>query len=308
MTHPPKKSKPADPSLSSEQAASVGFSDWLTDRMARSVLGLALALPYRFRPGFVGGFIRLILGPIAGYQKRALSNLSYIFPDMSPAEQRRIAKAAMDNAGRTLIENYSTTDLAAQMAQMQVTGPGLDAIKTAKEQGQGVIFVTGHYGNYEAPRHALHHLGYKVGGLYRPMANVLFNQHYVRTMESVSGPIFEQGRRGTMGFARHIKSGGMAVLLFDLFDWRGKWVDFMGRPSKTALSAAELALKFNAIVVPYFGIRTETGFQIVIEAPIDHSDAQTMTQDMSHRLEQHIRNDPGQWMWFHRRWKEKKPH
>lgn len=282
------------------------LADWVTDRITRGFLAIALALPYRSRTKFMGLLTRKVISPIAGYGKRAEANLAYIFPEMPPAERKRIALQSTDNAGRTLIENYSTAELAAQTRDLSLSGPGLDAVRQAQIDGQGIIFVTGHFGNYEAPRHALHQAGFEVGGLYRPMANRFFNSHYVRTMERVSGPMFEQGRRGTMGFARHIKSGGMAVLLYDLFDWRGEWIDFLGKPSKTSTSAAEMALKFDALIVPYFGVRTHDGFDIILDAPIPKSDAIAMTAEMNRRLGILVREHPGQWMWFHRRWKKKK--
>ena len=84
-----------------------------------------------------------------------------------------------------------------------------------------MIFVTGHFGNHEAPRQVLTRLGYRIGGLYRAMDNPFFNAHYAATMTGLSGPVFAKGRRGTMAFARHLKSGGMATILFDLHDRAG---------------------------------------------------------------------------------------
>jgi KDO2-lipid IV(A) lauroyltransferase len=117
--------------------------------------------------------------------------------------------------------------------------------------------------------------------------------------------MFEQGRLGTIWFERHLKDGGMAVLLFDLWDRAGTPVSFLGKSAPTSTSAAEIAIKFNALVVPYFGVRQPDGleFDVIIEAPIDHSDPITMTQDITKRLEAQIALNPEQWFWFHRRWK-----
>ena len=73
-----------------------------------------------------------------------------------------------------------------------------------------------------------------------------------------------------------------------------------------ALTPAELALKFNAPLVPTWGIRQDNGldFEIHIEQPIAHSDPATMTQEMNDRLEVQIRKRMGQWLWIHRRWKD----
>jgi len=281
------------------------FGDWITDRILRGLIGMALALPYARRVRLMGAATRRVIGPLAGYRRRVITHLDLIHPDMPPAQRRCIADGVLDNTGRTLIENYSNRDLGARLAGSPVTGTGLPAVAQARAAGRPVIFVTAHFGNYEAPRHVLTALGYSVGGIYRAMNNPFFNAHYVRTMTEVSGPVFAKGRRGTMGFARFLKDGGMATILFDIHDRTGEMIDFMGKSAATSLSAATLALKFDALLVPYFGIRQPDGlsFEIAIEEPVPHSDPLTMTQDMTRRLEARIAAHPEQWFWVHRRWK-----
>lgn len=282
-----------------------GMADWLSDRILRGLIRTALALPYERRVPLMGSIVRRGVGPLAGYRARAIRHLGQIYPDMSPAMRKRIADNVTENAGRTLIENYAHREFGQRLAGTPVSGNGLDALAEAKAQNRPVIFVTGHFGNYEAPRHVLHALGYQIGGIYRAMSNPFFNAHYVKTMQDVSGPVFEKGRRGTMGFARHLKSGGMATILFDVRDKQGVAVNFLGKPAWTSTSAAELALKFDAVVIPYFGTRRPDGlsFDIAIEDPIPHDDPVTMTQNMTDRLAARVNADPAQWFWIHDRWK-----
>ncbi len=281
------------------------FGNWLSDRLVRGLIGLALSLPYAGRVRFVGWVTRALIAPLAGYSRRAKDNLALIYPDMPAADRARIARAVADNAGRTLIENYSTRDFTARMAQVTPTGPGLAALQAAQAAGRPVILVTGHFGNYEAGRAALVARGFEIGGLYRPMRNAYFNDHYVRTMESFGGPVFPQGRRGTGGFVRHLRRGGMLVLLIDQHQGRGALLDFMGQPAKTATSAADLALKYGAELIPFYGTRLENGldFAVDLESPIPVSDAATMTQALNDSLEARVRANPEQWFWIHRRWK-----
>ncbi len=282
--------------------------DWITDRILRGLIALALALPYAARVRLMGWLMRRVIGPLAGYRRRARDNLALIWPDMPRARRNSIADAAIDNAGRTLIENYSNRDLARRLAGTQVQGDGLPALSAARAAGRPVIFVTGHFGNYEAPRHVLTAQGYVIGGLYRAMSNPFFNSHYAATMAGVSGPVFEKGRRGTMGFARFLKSGGMATILFDVHDSSGEMIPFLGHPAPTSTSASALALRFDALLVPYFGVRRTDGlgFDIHVEAPISHSDPVTMTAAMTARLEAQIATHPDQWFWVHRRWKPRR--
>jgi KDO2-lipid IV(A) lauroyltransferase len=178
-------------------------------------------------------------------------------------------------------------------------------LESAAKKGQAVILVTGHFGNYEATRACLVARGYDIGGLYRDMKNPYFNAHYVKTMEAFGGPVFPQGRRGTAGFVRHLKDGGQLVLLFDQHVFGAPKLDFLGKPANTALSAAELALRYDALLIPFYGIRQADGvsFDAVLEAPIPHSDATTMTQALNDSLAARVKAHPEQWFWVHRRWR-----
>lgn len=283
-------------------------ADWAADRALRALIWLALCLPLKVRLWLFGHLVSRVLAPLAGYRDRAMANLAHAFPDMPEAERRRIADAVADNAGRTMIENYDVLGLRDRMRAAQVSGPGLAAIEAARAEGRPVLFVTGHFGNFEAPRAALVARGYQIGGLYRPMSNVFFNAHYAQNMHKLSGPVFEQGRRGTMGLLRHIKEGGMGVLLFDVYDSAGTPIDFMGQPAPTLTSAADIAVKTGALMVPFFGIRQSDGvsFEAVFEAPIAHGDPVDMMREATARLEARVREYPEQWFWIHRRWKPKR--
>ena len=280
-------------------------TDWMTDKALRGMIGAAKSLPYRQRVGLMGAMTRRIIAPLAGYNRRSMTNLQAIWPELDRAAHRRIANQVSDNMGRTLIENYSALEFGQHLSDTQATGPGLAALADAKAQNRPVLFVTGHFGNYEAPRHVLTRMGYTIGGLYKPMSNPYFNDHYVRTMEGISGPLFEKGHKGTMGFSRFLKNGGMATLLFDVADTTSETLPFLGKPAHTSLSAATLALRFNALLIPYFGTRKNgTQFDVTIEEPIAHSTAKEMTKEMTRRLEARIIATPGQWFWVHKRWKQ----
>lgn len=280
-------------------------ADWLADKALRGLIGAVMRLPYERRVPLMGRTLRDALGPLMGYRRRAEANLALIYPSLTPAARRHIAKGVCDNFGRTLIENYSHDELAARLVDTPVEGEGVAALADAHAAGRPVVFVTGHFGNHEVPRHVLTAKGYEIGGLYRKMANPYFNEHYAPTMTSWGGPVFEQGRRGTMGFARHLAGGGKGTLLFDVNRDDGTPIPFLGKPALTATSAADLALKFDALVLPYFGTRAEDGlnFKVVLEAPIAHASPVAMMQAMTARLEARIAACPEQWFWVHRRWK-----
>ncbi|MGJ8587997.1 MAG: lysophospholipid acyltransferase family protein [Yoonia sp.] len=279
-------------------------ADWLADRALRGLIGTLMRLPYETRVRMMGSALRRAIGPLAGYRKRAEQNLALIYPDMGVIDRRKIAEQCCDNFGRTVIENYSWREFGKELSNIKPQGDGLDVLSDAIQAKRPVLFVTGHFGNHEAPRHVLTAMGHTIGGLYRPMQNAYFNDHYAKTMTSWGGPVFAQGRRGTMGFVRHLRGGGMGTLLYDV-SAPGPILPFLGRPAQTSLSAAEIALKIDAVMIPYFGIRQADGlsFEVEVEAPITHDTPENMLLAMNARLEAQIARNPSQWFWVHRRWK-----
>ncbi|WP_242494070.1 lysophospholipid acyltransferase family protein [Salipiger sp. IMCC34102] len=274
----------------------------------RGVLWGLRRLPYGTRLALMGRVMARVVGPLSGYRARAEANLALIRPELTATERRERARQVCDNFGRTLIENYSHVEFGARLSGTTPEGPGVAALEEAVSQGRPVIFVTGHFGNFEAPRHVLTQRGLTIGGLYRPMANPQIDAHYRETMTSWGGPVFAQGSRGTMGFARHLKSGGLGTLLFDVMVHEGVPIPFLGRDAMTSLSAAEMAVRFDAAMIPYFGIRQADGvsFRVEVDAPIPHGPPDEMMRAATARLEARIERHPEQWFWVHRRWKQSK--
>ena len=154
-------------------------------------------------------------------------------------------------------------------------------------------------------RGALVARGYRVGGLYKPMKNPLFNDHYVKAISTIGEPLFPRGPDGLGAMVRFLKSGGMLGLVMDQHMGHGAPITFFGKRAWTATSAADLALKYDAEIIPIYGIRRDDGlnFDIRAEAPIPKGDPVTMTQAINDSLEALVRQHMGQWFWIHRRWK-----
>lgn len=280
------------------------LGEYLTDKAARALIAAAMALPYERRIAFVGASLRRAVGPLAGWRRRAEGQIGWIWPDMPAQERAAIAAGALDNAGRTLIENYSWREFGLRLAATEPEGPGLAALEAARAEGRPVLFVTGHFGNHEAPRQMLTRLGHSIGGLYRPMNNPWFNDHYAATMAGMSGPVFAK-RTETRGFVKHLSKGGWATILIDTYENRGTALDFLGKPAPSSLSAALLARRYGALMVPYFGVRQADGlgFRVIIEAPVAEDAPEPMMQAATDRLAAQVRAHPEQWFWLHRRWK-----
>jgi len=272
----------------------------------KALISGLLVLPYRWRVPLCGWVVSRVVAPLAGYDKRIAENLALILPDLPPAEVRRLKRAVPANLGRTLIEIYSGAAFVRRCTAEPLRGDGIAALDAANAAGRPVILVTGHFGNYDASRAALISRGFRVGALYRQMDDPEFNTHYVHAISRIGTPVFPRGRKGLGAMVRFLRSGGMLGMVMDQSVSHGEKLHFFGHPAMTSLSAAELALKYNALLVPTYGVRRENGldFDVIVEAPIAHSTPEKMTQALNDSLEALVRQHMDQWFWIHRRWKK----
>lgn len=278
---------------------------YLANAVLSAPLKLALALPYQTRVRLMGGLMGRVLAPLLGYRKRIRANLDLVWADLPEAEKKRLCREVPDNFGRTLIEIYSGKALKDHLSNTQPEGPGLTALRQAHAEGRPVILVSGHFGNHDTVRATISRDFSPVGALYRPLDNAYFNTHWEAAIRGVAEPAFPRGRKGLAQMVKYLRGGGIIALLVDQHVGDGAPLTFFGHPAKTTLSAAEMALKYNALVLPVFGIRDPDGLTLraEIQAEIPHGTAMEMAQHMNDALEAMVRRHPEQWFWVHRRWK-----
>ena len=278
---------------------------YLENAALSGLIGLLRLLPYRQRVPFGGWLLRRVVAPLAGYRARVRDNLALIWPDLPPDQAQALTNAVCDNVGRTLAELYSPKEFKAIVANSPLLGEGLAAILDAQAAGRAVILVSGHFGNHDIARAVLASRGMAVAALYRPQRNPYFDRHFAATITAISAPLFARGRRGLADLVAHLRRGGMLGMLIDQSLSHGAPLSFLGHRALTALSAADLALKYNCLLVPVYGIRQPDGlhFDLLIEPAIPHTDAARMTQALNDSLSAQVRARPDQWFWIHRRWK-----
>ncbi|MGR3507119.1 MAG: lysophospholipid acyltransferase family protein [Paracoccaceae bacterium] len=269
------------------------------------LLGLLNLMPYRLRVQLGSWVFARVIAPRAGYRSRVQENLTLIYPDMAEKDCTRIGAATLRNIGRMVIELLSPKGLQKKALAAPVSGPGWDAMLEARQNNRPVILVSGHFGNYDVIRAGTIARGFRVGGIYRALNNPYFNRYYLRNISTIGTPLFERGRRGLGEMVRFLRQGGTVAMLIDQHMSKGEPLAFMGQTALTALSAAEMALKYNALLVPCYGIRRADGlcFDAVFEEPVPHTTAVEMTQKLNDSLQARIEDNIDQWFWIHRRWK-----
>ncbi|MBT9382268.1 lysophospholipid acyltransferase family protein [Pseudooceanicola sp. CBS1P-1] len=261
-------------------------------------------LPYERRVPLVGRLMQLV-APFTGWRGRIRTNLQRSWPQLPEAEIERLVKTVPERFGRTFAEIFTGDEFADRLDATPLTGPGLATLEEAHAAGRPVIFVSGHFGNWDAARSAISRRFAPVGAIYRPLNNPYSERQWRAALKGISEPIFPRSRRGLAEMVRYLRQGNMIAILHDQHFSQGVEGRFFGRRVRTAPSAAEMALKYDALLIPAYGIRQPDGlsFEMRLEAPIPHSDPETMTQAMTDSLEVQVRAHPEQWFWIHRRWK-----
>lgn len=281
------------------------FSDGLISYLSIAMFKMLDLIPYEKRVRFGGFLMERFLSKLMGYRKRIVSNLAFIYPEMPASDAHKLADSVSNNVGRSIVELSSPKGLMQAASRAPLLGDGVDDLLAATASNKPVILVSGHFGNYDAVRYAMLNRKLNVGGLYREMSQTKFNDLYVSRISAIGGVLFPRSRSGMAKMVRFLKDGNILALLIDQHMRSGTPLDFLGKPAYTALSAAEMALKYGATVFPVYGVRQSDGlsFEIKIEAPITHSDSETMTQELNDSLSKMVNAHKEQWFWVHKRWK-----
>ncbi|MEX1662628.1 lysophospholipid acyltransferase family protein [Thioclava sp. 15-R06ZXC-3] len=284
----------------------ISLSDRLSNAVFVTVMKLVQMLPYERRIPLAGRLVARA-APMIGFTRRVRENLALTCPDLPEAEVKRLERAVPDNLGRMLAEIYSGEEFLARVRDLPIEGPGAEVLARAHAEDRPVVLAVGHFGNYDAWRGALVARGYRVGAIYRPMNNAAFNAQYVAAISAIAEPLFARSRRGLAEMMKYLRDGGMVAFGFDQYFKRGADLTFFGQPARTPLSAAEMALKMKAELIQVYAVRQPDGltFRILVDAPVPHSDAETMTQALNDALEARVRDHMDQWFWIHRRWKQR---
>jgi Kdo2-lipid IVA lauroyltransferase/acyltransferase len=237
-------------------------------------------------------------------QWRIAGNVMRVFPDISRRDRIALGQAMGREMGQTLFEIYHIAQFHQQYHKFHASGPGLAALKLAQAQGRGAIILSGHFGQWEAVRAVIKMHAMECGAVYRPHRNRHYERRMLAGIKAGGQPILPVGAQGTRELVRHLRAGGIMAILLDEYYGQGAMLPFLGQPARTSLAAAQLALKYDLLLIPAYGIRRAdgTGFDVVFEAPIAHDHAETMTGAFNDSLSARIRKDPAQWYWLLRRW------
>ena len=269
------------------------------------MLWLLSFLPYKNRVKFGSSLFSLFISPLLGNSKRISENFSFVLPNLTDQEKKRLIGSINKNIGRTIFELFSPDDFSDFAKKAKITGPGFKKLISANDLKRPIILVSGHYGNYDVVRARLRYENIQVGALYKPMQNSYFNKLYLEKISKIGQPLFPRGRNGMSEMVKFLKKGKCVAILFDQVMGRGEPLSFFGKTAYTATSVAKMAVKYDALLIPFFAERQSDGFNFELHfaEPVLHSTPEKMTQQLNDLLEERIRDKMDHWLWTHKRWK-----
>ncbi len=257
----------------------------------------------------VGGATPLVLQVFArGHLRRATDNMRQVLgPQADPREAARVTRAAFANYARYMVDLVRLPHLKSRELIDNIRVDGWEHVETAYRYGKGVVFATGHIGNWDMAGAAFAARGRPVSALVETLEPARWNERVQRTRTAVGVkaiPI-ENGPREMIAALR--KQEGLAVLVDRPLEEDGVAVTFFGRTTRVPGGAATLALRTGSPVVPAALVRDPRGrgYLAHIGPPIVGSkgdDASVVMQGIMSWLEGIIRRYPDQWFMFRRMW------
>jgi Kdo2-lipid IVA lauroyltransferase/acyltransferase len=242
-----------------------------------------------------------------------MRNLELAFPEKSFAERNRILRGEFTSLGRQLAEVCQFPRYTKENIDQVVIYDGLENYERAYARGQGVIFLTAHFGGWElsAFAHSLH--GHWLHIVMRPMDNQ-FLDRLIQSYRSMHGNKTVGKDDFVRGLLSAMKAGETVGILMDtnMTPPQGVFVNFFGIPACTASGLARIALRTDAAVVPGFTIwdsqlskyrlRFDPAVELIRSGDLE-ADIVANTQTFTSVIEDYVRKYPEQWLWVHRRWK-----
>ncbi|HEX3673120.1 MAG TPA: lysophospholipid acyltransferase family protein [Rhizomicrobium sp.] len=259
----------------------------------------------------LGGWLGRNVFYRSGTSNRARTNLGHAYPEKTQAEREAIIVEMWDNLGRTVAEYAHLGSFSIKGDKPRLEVAGTQYAEAAIASGKGVIFVSGHFANWEMMPFTAAQLGYESGEVYRPLNNPYVDRWMVR-QRIANGPQEQiaKGVQGTKRIFTMLRAGKCILLLADQKTNEGLPAPFFGRDAMTTPAPAALALKLGTVVLPASNERLGGArFRMKVYPPIDFTptgdhdrDILGLTIKITEAIEQLVREKPSQWLWIHRRW------
>jgi KDO2-lipid IV(A) lauroyltransferase len=257
------------------------------------------------------------IGPFLPAHRIGRANLRAAFPDQGADWIEATLREAWDNLGRVVgeyvhLQRIWDYDPARPNAGQIVTDePAVSVLEAVRDDGLPALCFAAHLGNWELPAVAAHAHGVPSAVVYRMPNNPAVAAEIMKIRAPLMGRLIRTRAQAAIEMAGALDGGLHLGMLVDQHFSRGVDVTFFGRRCKANPAIARLARQYDCPVVGVRVIRLQGHrFRVKSEGPITlprdadgRVDVQAATQMMTTLVEGWIREHPGQWLWFHRRWR-----
>ena len=251
-------------------------------------------------------FLFILIGPIFKSKKIVEKNL-IIFLKKSPLKNKNeIINNMWKNYGKTFIEYIFLNYFRKQKSHIFIKGE--ENLFQIKKQNKPVIFISGHFANFELMSMEITKKNIDLATIYRPLNNFFLNplMEFIRRRYVCPNQI-KKGINGVRDTVKFIKKKYSIALMIDQRVSEGKKIDFFGNLALTTTLPAQLSYKFGLDIIPVYIEREDNdNFTIEFQKRISSKDFKNkleLTLKLNKILEEMIKKNPGQWIWTHNRWK-----
>ena len=262
------------------------------------ILGFKISSNIGFLIGkFLGPIFRSKLSIKRNLQKANINN-----------NKNKIATNVLGNYGRIFAEYVYLKNFRNNKLEKYITIEGIEYLKQIKNNNQKVVFISGHFNNFELMAMQIEKAGIDCAAIYRPLNNPYLNRIMEKIrMRDICKIQIKKGRAGTREIINNLKKNRSIAIMIDQRVREGLKVPFFGHLATTTTIPAQLIKKYGCMVVPIYIERKQNNFfKMYISKPIKISKSKTaaeITLFLNKILEKMILKNIDQWIWTHDRWK-----
>tara|TARA_Y100001970_G_scaffold285109_1_gene403960 strand:+ start:920 stop:1780 length:861 start_codon:yes stop_codon:yes gene_type:complete len=256
----------------------------------------------------LGAIIGKKIGPLFRSNSKIQTNLKNSNIGSSEEERNSIISKMWGNYGRILSEYIYLKQFRKNNLNQFVEIEGLNYLNEVRNNNEQVVFISGHFNNFELMAMEIEKAGINLCAIYRPLNNPFLNiiMENIRKNYICKNQI-KKGKSGTRDLLNLLKKNYSAALMIDQRVSEGENIDLFNRSAKTTTIPAQLVKKYGCAVIPVYIERIKNYyFKLYFNKPIKFNQNLSQNQitlELNKILENMIRKNPDQWIWSHDRWK-----
>ena len=257
---------------------------------------------------YVSSKIVSFIGPFFRSKNLIKTNILRALPHLKPSEVTSISNKMWNNYGRILAEYIFIKDFRSNKLKNNIEVKGQRILDRIKEDNEPVMFISGHFDNFELMAMQIEKSGVNLAAVYRPLNNKFLNFIMERIRKKyICKNQIKKGISGTKQLLSFFKKKTSIALMIDQRVSQGIKSKFFKNEALTTTIPAQFVKKFRCKVVPIYIERVkDIKFKLTILEPLMYSKNESIdsiTLDLNLQLEKLILKNPDQWIWSHNRWK-----